>query len=105
MPASNASVRREGDGLVFSGTLDRAAAQALWPAASKALDGTQRIVLAEVTTVDSAGLALLAELAARLRSAGATPRVEGAPAGLADLCNAYRLTPGLDFPGTTPSSN
>lgn len=105
MPASNASVRREDDALVFAGALDRAAAQALWPAVSQALNGTQRIVLAEVTTVDSAGLALLAELATRLRSAGATPRFEGAPAGLDDLCNAYRLTPGLDFPGTAPSSN
>ena len=40
----------------------------------------------------------VAELAARARAAGAVPRVEGQPAGLADLQAAYRLTPELDFP-------
>ena len=55
----------------------------------------------QVTTVDSAGLALLAELAARLRAAGAAVAIEGEPAGLAELRTAYRLTPGLDFPGAT----
>ena len=83
--------QREGDALAFAGPLDRAAAIALWPSASRALDGVQRIVLTQVTTVDSAGLALLAELAARLRSAGRTPRIEGTPHGLAELRAAYRL--------------
>lgn len=96
-------MRRDGDALAFAGALDRAAAAALWGPASRALAGTQRIVLTEVTTVDSAGLALLAELAARLRAAGVTPRIEGEPAGLAELRSAYRLAPGLDFPGATPS--
>ena len=85
MPASNASVQRDGDALVFTGALDRAACPLLWADASKVLVGAQRIVLTSVTTVDSAGLALLAELAARLRA-------------------AYRLTSGLDFPGVTPTS-
>ena len=66
--------------------------------AAAQLAGVQRFVLTNVTTVDSAGLALLAELAARARAAGAVPRVEGQPAGLADLQAAYRLTPELDFP-------
>lgn len=110
MAASKASVERvgdvrpalhrEGDALVFAGAIDRAAAAALWPAASKMLAGAQRIVLTEVTSVDSAGLALLAELAARLRAAGAAPHIEGEPAGLSELRTAYRLTPGLSFPGT-----
>ena len=104
MPASNASVRRDGDALVFAGMLDRAACAPLWASASKVLAGTQRIVLTNVTTVDSAGLALLAELAARLRAAGATPQWEGEPPGLSELRAAYRLTPGLDFPGVTPTS-
>ena len=104
MPASNASVRRDGDALVFTGALDRAACASLWADTSKVLAGTQRIVLTSVTTVDSAGLALLAELAARLRVAGATPQWEGEPAGLSELRAAYRLTPGLDFPGVTPTS-
>ena len=104
MPASDASVQRDGDALVFTGALDRAACPLLWADASKVLAGTQRIVLTSVTTVDSAGLALLAELAARLRAAGATPQCEGEPAGLSELRAAYRLTPGLDFPGVTPTS-
>lgn len=104
MPASDASVQRDGDALVFAGALDRAACAGLWADASKVLAGAQRIVLTRVTTVDSAGLALLAELAARLRAAGATARLEGEPAGLSELRAAYRLTPGLDFPGVTPTS-
>ncbi|WP_235577997.1 STAS domain-containing protein [Pseudoxanthomonas sp. Root630] len=96
--ASDATVRRDGDALVFTGALDRAAAAALWPQASAQLAGAQRFVLTNVTTVDSAGLALLAELAARVRATGTAPRFEGQPAGLADLQAAYRLTPELDFP-------
>ena len=96
--ATDANVRRDGDALVFTGALDRTAAAALWPQAAAQVTGAQRIVLTNVTTVDSAGLALLAELAARLRASGAAPRFEGQPAGLADLQAAYRLTPELDFP-------
>ena len=63
--ASDAHIRRDGDALVFAGALDRAAAAALWAEAAAQLPGVQRFVLTNVTTVDSAGLALLAELAAR----------------------------------------
>jgi len=99
MPAaSKASVIREGDALRFEGALDRAAAVALWPQVAGAA-AVQRIVLTNVTTVDSAGLALLAELAARLRAGGAAPHFEGQPAGFAELCAAYRLTPDLEYPG------
>lgn len=99
MPAvTDAGVSRDGDALVFMGALDRAAAAALWARASAQLVGAQRFVLTNVTTVDSAGLALLAELAARVRATGTAPRFEGQPAGLADLQAAYRLTPELDFP-------
>ena len=103
MAATEAAVRRDGDALAFADALDRAAAARLWASASQSLAGVQRFVLTEVTTVDSAGLALLAELAARLRAAGVAPRIEGEPAGLAELRSAYRLTPGLDFPGATPT--
>ncbi|MFT4255436.1 MAG: STAS domain-containing protein [Pseudoxanthomonas sp.] len=92
---TEASLQRDGDALVFAGTLDRAAATALWPQASAAPMGAKRIVLTSVTAVDSAGLALLAELAARLRAAGAAPVFEGEPPGLADLRAAYRLPPEL----------
>ena len=104
MAATEATVRRDSDALVFSGAIDRSAAAELWALASGSLPGVQRIVLTNVTTVDSAGLALLAELAARLRAAGNTPRIEGEPAGLSELRAAYRLTPGLDFPGATPTT-
>ncbi|MET0893173.1 MAG: STAS domain-containing protein [Pseudoxanthomonas sp.] len=100
---TGSAVNRDGDTLVFAGALDLAAATALWPSASKQLAGVQRIVLTKVTSVDSAGLALLAELAAQLRAAGATPRLEGEPTGLSELRTAYRLTTGLDFPGTPTS--
>jgi phospholipid transport system transporter-binding protein len=93
-----ASVQREGPALVFAGVLDRAAAQRLWPATVQALDGAQRLVLTDVPRVDSAGLALLVAAAARLRAAGTgAVAIEGAPAGLAELCAAYRLTPTLDY--------
>jgi phospholipid transport system transporter-binding protein len=99
MPAaSDARLSRDADALVFTGALDRGAAAALWAQASSQLAGVQRIVLTPVTTVDSAGLALLAELAARARAGGTALRFEGHPAGLADLQAAYRLTPELDFP-------
>jgi phospholipid transport system transporter-binding protein len=101
--ATDASVRRDGDALVFTGAIDRQAAAALWAPASKALAGAQRIVLTNVTTVDSAGLALLAELCAKLRQAGTAPVLVGEPTGLSELSTAYRLTPGLDFPGSTAS--
>ena len=104
MAATEASVRRDGDALFFAGPIDRDAAATLWAPAREALAGVQRIVLTNVTTVDSAGLALLAELAARLRAAGTAPRIEGEPPGLSELRAAYRLTPGLDFPGAAPTT-
>ena len=94
-----AGVVREGDALVFAGAIDRDATARLWDTALKALPGTQRIVLTNVTTVDSAGLALLAGLSDRLRQSGTTPVLVGEPPGLSELRTAYRLTPGLDFPG------
>lgn len=93
-----ASVQRNGPALVFAGALDRTAAQHLWPATLRVLDGAQRLVLTDVPRVDSAGLALLVATAARLRAAGmGAVAIEGAPAGLAELCAAYRLTPTLDY--------
>jgi phospholipid transport system transporter-binding protein len=47
-----------------------------------------------VTRVDSAGVALLAELSTR---AGAAVAIDGTPPGLAELRAAYRLTAGLAF--------
>jgi phospholipid transport system transporter-binding protein len=89
-----ASVRREGDALLFSGVLDRAAAALLWPLALPLLGGIARFDLNAVSAVDSAGLALLGELAER---SGTHVFIEGNPAGLAALRDAYRLDEGLGY--------
>ncbi|MGH8073967.1 MAG: STAS domain-containing protein [Lysobacter sp.] len=88
-----ASVVREGDVLVFRGAIDRAAAPELWKQAQPLLAGSRRIALGSAGTIDSAGLALLAELAAR--APGIV--VEGDPPGLSELRAAYRLGPDLGF--------
>jgi phospholipid transport system transporter-binding protein len=87
------AVRREGDALSFSGALTREAMPALWPQALACLDGSRRIDVSAVSEVDSAGLALLAELAGRLGGV----EVHGEPAGLADLRGAYRLSASLGY--------
>ena len=94
MPRSNASVHRDGDALVFAGALLRDDVAALWKPAASALDGAARFDVTAVERIDSAGLALLAELAAR---AGGEVTVDGTPDGLAELRGAYRLSPTLGF--------
>jgi phospholipid transport system transporter-binding protein len=91
--ASDAAVRRDGDALVFTGALTRDAVRALWPRASAEIAGVRRLDLRGVPSVDSAGLALLAELAER---AGGVS-LEGEPTGLPELRTAYRLDAGLGF--------
>lgn len=88
------NVQREGDALVFHGRLDREAAPALWRAIRTDERGIGRVRLQQVESIDSAGIALLAELAARN---GEGVVVEGAPAGLAELRDAYRLDDRLRF--------
>ena len=101
--ASNAALRRDGDALVLTGALDRAAVIALWPQASAALAGIHRLDLRGVERVDSAGVAFLAELVARLRAAtAAEPVLLGTPTGLSELASAYRLTPTLEFQAPQP---
>ena len=90
----DASVHREGETLAFAGALSRDAAAALWAQALAQVAGVTRFDLQGVKRVDSAGLALLAELAAR---AGGDVTVDGTPAGLAELRAAYRLDPALGF--------
>ena len=96
--ASNASSAALDNGVLrLSGTLDRSAVTALWPQV-QSLSGTVQVIdLQQVPRVDSAGIALLAELAARARQQGRTVRLEGAPEGLLELGAAYRLAPDLDF--------
>ena len=94
MPKSSASVRRDGDALVFTGALLRDDVAALWRQLPRALADVRRLDVRAVERIDSAGLALLAELAAR---ADGEVAVDGAPAGLAELRGAYRLSPALGF--------
>lgn len=100
--ASNATLRREGDALVMTGVLDRDAVTALWPLASSSLGGIRTLDLRAVECVDSAGMALLAELAGRLRATGQEASLVGAPTGLTELTAAYRLTPKLYFLASPP---
>lgn len=90
---TTATVRQDGDTLAFGGALDRAAVAPLWPQVRNA--AARRIDLTAVDSVDSAGLALLAELCERLGIA----EVVGEPPGLADLRAAYRLDARLGFAG------
>jgi phospholipid transport system transporter-binding protein len=94
MPAAEARIERDGEALRFAGALDRAAAATLWPRALPLLGGVRRFDLGAVSAVDSAGLALLAELAAR---AGGGVTLAGHPPGLAALGEAYRLDAGLGY--------
>ncbi|MBH1381285.1 STAS domain-containing protein [Stenotrophomonas maltophilia] len=102
--ASNALALLEGDTLRLRGVLDRAAVIALWPQLLALPAKLARLDLAEVERVDSAGLALLAELAARARKAGHPLVITGAPAGYNELSAAYRLSPNLDFNATSAAS-
>lgn len=90
----DAQVTRDGPALVFSGRLDRSTVPGLWRSIGSHAGEAEVARLDAVASIDSAGIALLAELAAR------TPaglRVEGNPTGLADLRAAYRLGDNLRF--------
>lgn len=90
--AAASGVAREGAALVFTGSLERAAVPSVWAAALPLLDGADAVDLALVPHVDSAGLAMLAELQAR---AGGRLAIRGAPEGLPELRAAYRLDDSL----------
>ncbi|MBH1665776.1 STAS domain-containing protein [Stenotrophomonas maltophilia] len=102
--ASNALALLEGGTLRLRGALDRAAVIALWPQLQALPAQLARLELGEVERVDSAGLALLAELAARARKAGPPLVISGMPAGYNELSAAYRLSPDLDFNATSAAS-
>lgn len=92
-PLQATDVRREGATLVLGGVLDRAACAVLWKRVLPLLAGVDVLDLSAVKSVDSAGLALLAELADR--NPGTT--LVGSPEGLAELRAAYRLDDALGF--------
>ena len=101
MPAAEgpASVTRDGEALRFAGALSREHVPALWRQALPLLPGARRFDLAGAGRVDSAGVALLAELAARAGNGIAMDGVDivGSPPGLAELRAAYRLQADLSF--------
>lgn len=88
------AVARDGDTLVVTGALLRPSVAAAWARALPLIAGVARIDLTRVPSVDSAGMALVAELAAR---AGHGVTVAGQPAGLAELRAAYRLDDAFGF--------
>lgn len=83
--------RREGDVLHLAGPLDVATVPRAWASLRAQLSGARVLDVTQVPRVDSAGLALLAELAA------GGLRIHGAPDGLAELSAAYRLDATLGF--------
>lgn len=89
-----ATCTRRDDTLAFAGTLDRTVVATLWPQLLKSLAGVRRFDLSAVQGVDSAGLAMLAEVAAM---AGGAVEVLGHPPGLDELRTAYRLQDDLSF--------
>lgn len=91
--SATAGVRRDGEDLRFAGELVAPAIAGLWGQALTQLAGVRRFDLAAVQRVDSAGVALLAELARR----GGDVAIDGEPPGLAALRAAYRLSPALHF--------
>lgn len=93
--AHSATLRMQADTLHIAGRLQRDAVPGLW--AGLPDTGIAQIDLSAVTALDTAGLALLVELATRSRrTTGAAPRILHAPAGYDALCAAYRIRPQLD---------
>ena len=102
MPASDAArVRRQGEALVFSGSLLRDDVPGAWPPALAALPGAASLDLAAVPRIDSAGLAMLSALSAR---AGGELEIIGNPEGFEELRAAYRLSPSLAFGAPLPTA-
>lgn len=102
--ASNGSLQLDGSRVRLAGALDRAAAVALWPQLRTLPAAVSVLDLDAVTRVDSAGLALLAELMARARAAGRTLALHGTPPGFTELSAAYRLDASLDFNAQSAAS-
>lgn len=94
MPSAEAiSLQRDAETLRFGGDLLTAGIRDAWARALPMLAGTRRFDVSGMGQVDSAGIALLAELAQR---AGGVA-IDGDPRGLSALRAAYRLTPTLGY--------
>jgi len=102
--ASKTTVRIDGPRARLTGVLDLDAVVALWPRLQALPGSVSQLDLAEVDRIDSAGLALLAELTARARADGRTLVIHGTPDGFNELSAAYRLAPSLDFNALSAAS-
>lgn len=92
------TVERDGDTLRLSGPITGLTVVELDRKALP-LEGFRVISLDAVTTVDTVGVALIAQLVARASHSGSRPQVTGSPSGLSELCLAYRIEPDFsDFP-------
>lgn len=104
MASNGLQARLDGDTLHLSGVLDRQAVTAVWPQVQALAGRYQRLDLSAVPRLDSAGVALLAELATRVRAQGQALAVQGTPEGFNELRAAYRLGADLDFQATSAAS-
>lgn len=87
MPTDTLRIERHEKTLAFHGALTRPALAAAWKQASVLLEGIEQLDIGAASAIDSAGMALLAALSARLPNA----QIIGQPAGFDELRNAYRL--------------
>lgn len=98
MPKPIAAIDRDGDNLRLSGVLS-ADAVARLHLDRQNVAGVTHIRLDDVERVDTVGVALIAQLVASAADSGTRPLVSGHPAGLEELCRAYRIDPDFsDFP-------
>ena len=78
--------------LRLAGNLDADSVPALWRRHRDA-GALESIDLAEVTRVDSAGVAFVRQLQQRSHAAGRVPRLDNLPAHFTQLQDAHRLQP------------
>lgn len=78
--------------LDLKGELDAGSVPALWRA-HRTLGALERIDLAGVTRIDSAGVALVRRLQARSLEAGTATRIDNPPGHYQQLLDAHRLRP------------
>ncbi|MCG3100420.1 lipid asymmetry maintenance protein MlaB [Enterobacter sp. DRP3] len=82
---------REGETLKLSGELDQDLLNPLWDKRHEAMQGVTLIDLAEVTRVDTAGIALLAHLVAVGKKQGQSVKLNGASENVLTLAQLYNL--------------
>lgn len=98
MPKPTAQIERSGEALKLSGVLSADTVARLRLDRQDTL-GVSQISLESVERVDTVGVALIAQLVGAASSGERRVTVSGRPAGLEELCMAYRISPDFsDFP-------